>query len=334
MKSWMLGIILFAISTTLIAAPPPPAEDALGIALEGYPYPQPVKFFPLRLEGQDLRMAYMDLSPPNESAARGTVVLFHGKNFFGAYWQETIRALSQAGFRVVVPDQLGFGKSSKPNVHYSFQLLAENTRQLLDSLGVQKVALVGHSMGGMVATRFALMYPEFTSKLVLEDSIGLEDYKEKAPYVPTEKLYQEQLGQTEEKITKYMRAYYANPRPEYDEYARVQIRQRASGEYPRLAWSAALTAQMIYEQPVCHEFKLVRPPTLVVVGAQDRTAIGKERVPPEVAATMGNFPELGRRVAKEIPNARLLELENCGHVPHFEQPEKFHAALLEFLTAP
>jgi pimeloyl-ACP methyl ester carboxylesterase len=107
----------------------------------------------------------------------------------------------------------------------------------------------------------------------------------------------------------------------------------ASGEYPRLAWSAALTSQMIYEQPVCHEFALVRPRTLLVIGQEDRTAIGKDRVLPDVAATMGNYPELGRKAAKEIPHARLIEIANCGHIPHFEEPEKFHAALLEFLQA-
>jgi pimeloyl-ACP methyl ester carboxylesterase len=328
----LLGAMLWLIAVPVVAVEPVPASrEPLGIAMEGYDYPHPVKYFDLKIEGQDLRMAFMDASP--DGAEKGAVVLFHGKNFFGAYWKETIAVLTKAGYRVIVPDQIGFGKSSKPDIHYSFQLLVENTKRLLDSLGIRQAAVVGHSMGGMVATRFALMYPEFTTKLVLEDPIGLEDYKEKAPYVSTEKLYEAQLAQTEEKIFSYMRAYHANPKPEYDEYARVQARQMASGEYRRLAWSAALTTQMIYEQPVAHEFPLVTPPTLLVIGLQDRTAIGKDRVAPEVAATMGNYPELGRKVAKQIPNAKLLEIEQCGHIPHFEQPEKFHRALLEFLEA-
>jgi pimeloyl-ACP methyl ester carboxylesterase len=104
-----------------------------------------------------------------------------------------------------------------------------------------------------------------------------------------------------------------------------------SGEYPRLAWSAALTTQMIYEQPVSHEFALLKPPTLLVLGQSDRTAIGKDRVSKEVAATMGNYPELGKEVAALIPNAKLVPIENCGHIPHLETAAKFHAALLEFL---
>jgi pimeloyl-ACP methyl ester carboxylesterase len=322
------------VATAALAQTPSASREPLGIALEDYDYPYPVKFFPLKIEGQDLRMAYMDVSPSSTAEAGASplsVVLFHGKNFFGAYWKETIAVLSKAGFRVIVPDQIGFGKSSKPDIHYSFHLLAANTKLLLDSLGIEKAAVVGHSMGGMLATRFALMYPEFTSRLVLENPIGLEDYKEKAPYVPTQILYEQQLAQTEEQMWLYQRAYYANPKPAYEEYVRVPARQLASGEYPRLALSAALTTQMIFEQPVSHEFGLVRSPTLLVIGQSDRTAIGKDRVPPEVAKTMGDYPALGKRVAKEIPQAHLVEIEDCGHIPHFEAPEKFHAALLEFL---
>jgi pimeloyl-ACP methyl ester carboxylesterase len=125
--------------------------------MENYAYPHPVQFFSLTIDGQDLKMAYMDVVPAGEKEKRGTVVLFHGKNFFGAYWKDTIAVLRDAGFRVIVPDQIGFGKSSKPDIHYSFHLLARNSHELLASLGIDRAAIVGHSMGGMVATRFALM---------------------------------------------------------------------------------------------------------------------------------------------------------------------------------
>jgi pimeloyl-ACP methyl ester carboxylesterase len=70
-----------------------------------------------------------------------------------------IEALTTAGYRVVVPDQIGWGKSSKPDIHYSFHLLAANTATLLDHLGVGQVSVLGHSTGGMTATRFTLMNP-------------------------------------------------------------------------------------------------------------------------------------------------------------------------------
>jgi pimeloyl-ACP methyl ester carboxylesterase len=98
-----------------------------------------------------------------------TVMLLHGKNFCGAYWGQTVKTLTGKGYRVIVPDQIGFGKSSKPDtLQYTFQLLAAAMRAVLDSAGVGKVIVLGHSMGGMVATRFALMYPERAEKFILE----------------------------------------------------------------------------------------------------------------------------------------------------------------------
>ena len=89
-----------------------------------------------------------------------------------------MRALVAAGYRVVAPDQIGFCKSTKPERYqYSFQQLAANTHALLASLGARSVVLIGHSTGGMLAARYALMYPDEVSALVLVNPIGLEDWK-------------------------------------------------------------------------------------------------------------------------------------------------------------
>lgn len=303
----------------------------LSISMEGYEYPYKVDFLPLTLEGQDLKMAYMDIKPEGQGNGK-TVVLLHGKNFFGAYWQDTIRVLSRNGYRVVVPDQIGFGKSAKPNIHYSFHQLAANTKKLLDTQGIKEVAVVGHSMGGMLATRFALMYPEMVTRLILEDPIGLEDYRTFVPFAPIEALYANELGATEEGIRNYQKNYYVQWKPEYDEYVKVPSRQKLSGEYPRLAQSAALTYEMIYEQPVCHEFPQVKAKTLLIIGQADRTVVGKARVKKELLSQVGQYPTLGKQTAKAIPGASLVVIPNVGHIPHFEAPERFHQELLAFLS--
>jgi pimeloyl-ACP methyl ester carboxylesterase len=135
---------------------------ALGICFEEFRYPHPVSFLPVHNDLQALAMGYMDVSPESEPNGK-TVVLMHGKAFGGYYFEHVIEALTATGYRVVVPDQIGWGKSSKPDIHYSFQLLAVNTADLLDHLGVGEVAVLGHSTGGMTATRFALMYPNRTT---------------------------------------------------------------------------------------------------------------------------------------------------------------------------
>lgn len=125
-------------------------------------YPDPIKYLPLTIEKQNVKMAYMDVSP--KSPNNKTVILFHGKNFNGYYWKDVIKMLNEKGFRVIVPDQIGWGKSDRPNIHYSFHQLAENNKKLLESLKISKVYVIGHSMGGMLATRFSLMFPETVEK--------------------------------------------------------------------------------------------------------------------------------------------------------------------------
>lgn len=326
--------VLCLIPLTAIPAQPPTDETAgsIGTAMEGIAYPYPVRFLPLTVEGQTVRMAYMDVAPTGQAKGQ-TVVLLHGKNFYGSYWAGTIRALSSAGYRVIVPDQVGFGKSGKPdNISYSFDLLARNTAQLLDTLRIEKAAVIGHSMGGMLAVRFARNYPERVSHLILENPIGLEDYRFYIPPATTEALVEAEMRQTEEAYRAFVRRYFVTWKPEYEEFVRIRAGIARSGEFPRWAKASARTYQMIYQQPVRHEFSLLRVPTLLVIGQSDRTVVGKDRAPKEIADKLGDYPALGKAAQKDIPNSRLLELPNVGHIPHLEVPTLFEKTLLDFLA--
>jgi pimeloyl-ACP methyl ester carboxylesterase len=183
-------------------------------------YAFPVKFLPLTIENQPVRMAYMDVQPAKPNGE--TFLLLHGKNFNGFYWKEVISFLSGNGYRVVVPDQVGWGRSDKPNIHYSFHLLASNTKKLLDTLGIQKAHVLGHSMGGMLATRFALLYPQSVVKLIYENPIGLEDYKTFVPYRPVKVQYAAELKATYESLKAYQQSYYPAWKPEYEPYVAAQ----------------------------------------------------------------------------------------------------------------
>ena len=305
----------------------------LDINLSTVKYPFDVHFLKLHVQNQDLQMAYMDIQPlkPNSK----NIVLLHGKNFNGAYWKTTIQALVNKGFRVIVPDQIGFGKSTKPkNFQYSFQQLALNTKTLLDSLKISKTAVLGHSMGGMLATRFALMFPETTEKLILENPIGLEDYKQLTPYKPVDFWYKNELEQNYEKIRQYQLVFYYNNqwKPEYDQWVNLLAGWTLNKEYPLVAWNAALTYDMIVNQPVVYEFPLVKSPTLFIIGTRDRTALGKALANLEVQKTMGLYNELGKKTQQKIPNAQLVELDNVGHLPHIEAFDRFIEPLLNFLN--
>lgn len=328
---YIAGLVLFCVSCAATLAQAP---KALGLCLENYDYPFPVQYISLTIQHQPLKMAYMDVRPAQPNGK--TVLLLHGKNFNGAYWRQTAQALSDKGFRVVIPDQVGFGKSSKPAaIQYSFQLLARNTKAVLDTLQITKVAVLGHSMGGMLATRFTLLYPDMVEKFILENPIGLEDWKLKVPYQPIEAWYQGELKQDYNSIKKYqLDNYYGGQwKPAYDEWVNLLAGWTLSPEYARIAWNAALTYDMIFTQPVVYEFEHIQAPTLLIIGQRDRTALGKAQAPEEARKTLGNYPALGKQTRDKIKNAKLVELDNVGHLPHIEAFDHFIQPLLQFLQS-
>jgi pimeloyl-ACP methyl ester carboxylesterase len=289
------------------AAPRKPVQP-IGIGLEEIEYPYPVKFFDLTVEGQQLRMAYMDV-PPAAAASGKTVVLLHGKSFSGNYWAHMIATLTALGYRVIVPDQIGFGKSGKPDIRYHFDLLARNTKTLLDSLGVSRAAIVGHSFGGMLAVYFARNYPDMTVVLALENPIGLEDYRRA-----------------------FMAAFFVGWPATAQQYVDIFSGVLQSAEYPRWARASALTYDMIFNEPIRHEYRLLKMPVLLTIGQNDRSVFFRRYASPEAIKPLGNWPELGRQAAKDIPDAKLVEIDHAGHLPHIEQPEQTEAALTTFLA--
>lgn len=328
-----LVYLLFVSSVLTIGAQARATTRALDPELTDYQYPHPVGFYEFDAQGQKLRMAYMDVAAARPNGR--TVVLLHGKNFSGAYWAPTIKALTAAGYRVVAPDQIGFGKSSKPAAYqFTFHALAANTRALLDSLRVERFALVGHSMGGMLAARMALMYPERVERLALVNPIGLEDWKLVAPYRTVDENFAQEMRATPESIKEYQRVNYFGGewKPEYDALTEILAGWTRHPDYRRVAWNAALTSDMVFTQPVLYEFGRIKTPTLLVIGQRDRTAIGKDRVPKAVAARMGDYPALGKAAARSIPGARLVEIPESGHVPQVDAFPKYISALLDFIA--
>jgi pimeloyl-ACP methyl ester carboxylesterase len=205
---FLLTLLLCALAAPGLAR----ADDgpSYGPELQGFDYPYPIAQFRFASQDNALDMAYMDVRP--ETPNGRTAVLLHGKNLCAATWQATIAALLRAGYRVIAPDQIGFCKSSKPeHYQFSFQQLAANTRALLDSLGIGKATLIGHSTGGMLAVRYALMYPDKVDRLVLVDPIGLEDWKAKGvPWQSVDDWYRQELDASAGRIRDYERTtYYA-----------------------------------------------------------------------------------------------------------------------------
>lgn len=302
-----------------------------------YTYPWPVQYHNITSQRLDLSIAYMDVAPTNTTSKKNnTIVLLHGKNFCGATWEDSARRLSARGYRVIIPDQIGFCKSSKPPAYqFSLQQLAHNTRSLLQSLGVVRTKVLGHSMGGMLGARFALMYPNTTSHLILTNPLGLEDWKALGvPYRTVDSLWLDEQVTTYASIRRYQQAtYYVNTwKPEYDVWVNMSLSlYQLAEENVTYTYNQAQVTEAVLLQPVVYEFPLVKVRTLVMVGTKDNTAIGKAWSPPDVQKILGDYSVLGRKTADAIPGAALVEFEDLGHSPQIQDSERFHEVLLDWL---
>jgi pimeloyl-ACP methyl ester carboxylesterase len=305
-------------------APSAPTDVKPGsITYDDIAYPYPVAYFPLTMYGQDVRMAYMDVPPAGQPNGR-TVVLFHGMNFGGFYFDGPIEVLRKEGFRVVVPDQIGFGRSSKPIIPYNFHDMALNSHKLLQSLGVNKAVIIGHSMGGMLTARFAASYPDMTERAVIYNAIGLTDPRFQQPWRSADDAYKRTMSQSHDQL---YQAFYANIRryfpspgawkPEYEKYVRILYAPTLGGDWPRLAMVRSIYQQITYLDPVYYDWAKIKARTLVLGGDKDGP----------------NFPVLAKHIADTIPNGELVLLPNLGHVPHLEAPDVFYPALLKFLKS-
>lgn len=324
-----------ALALSIGAARAADDHPSYGLELEGFDYPHEARRFDFLSQGAKMSMAYMDVAPERPNGR--TVVLLHGKNFCAATFEGLIKTLTGSGFRVVALDQIGFCKSAKPEGYqFSFHQLAANTNALLKAIGVETAVVLGHSMGGMLAARYALMYPAATETLVMVNPLGFEDWKaEGVPYATVDKLNEQELKTAFDTVKAYQLKFYYDGKwkPEYDRWVEMNAGMYHGAGRNRVAWIGALTHEMIYTQPVVYEFPEIKVPTVLMVGQGDRTAPGANRAPPEIAKRLGDYPALGKKAAAAIPGATLVEFPGLGHAPHIEAPAEFDAALLKALGA-
>ncbi len=305
-----------------------PVFDA---SLEGFPYPFAENVFRFESQNRPLEMVYMYLPA---SGDKPVVVLLHGKNFNSAYWEDTARLLTAQGYGVLMPDQIGFGKSSKPtDYQYSFAALAHNTRMLLDSLKIEKAVVVGHSMGGMLATRFALNYPDFTEKLILVNPIGLENYLQFTRYKDVGFFLQSELKKTAADIRTYQQKNYYDGQwnDRYEALTAPLVGWVNGPDWREMAYVNALTYDMVFTQPVVEEFAHLRVPAALILGTRDRTGPGRHWMKAGVDHELGRYDQLGRRVQARNSAIELFELEGLGHLPQIEDFARFQTVFLKAL---
>ena len=300
--------------------------------LTNYKYFSKVHKFQFISQGISLEMVYMYL--PSNNQYKGTVTLLHGKNFTSNYWKEIALKLNSLGYAVLIPDQIGFGKSSKPlNYQFTFEALALNTKNLLDSLNITSTQLIAHSMGGMLASRFSLLYADIISNLILINPIGLENYLEYVEYKDISFFYKKELQLQPENIINYQKKNYYDGQwnKNYELLASHLIGWINGEDWKSLAKISAKTYDMIFTGSVIEDFKNFKLPVSLILGTRDRTGPGRNWKKAGVNYDLGRYDLLGKKVKKMNSNINIIELEGLGHLPHIENFELFYSELEKLL---
>ena len=314
--AWTTGLLVTLLAASATPAQAPADYAPMSISMEDVPYPHPVSFLEFELYGQDVRLAYMNVAPAGQTNGR-TVVLLHGGNFFAEYWADTIEVLRNEGFRVIATDRIGYGRSSKPIVPYTLHDMALHTKMVLEAEGISKAAIVGHSMGGMVASRFAFAYPDITTHVALVNSIGLTDSRLQRPWRDPQQAYESSRSRSYGAIRRNVERYFVTWDPKHERFIRILYGWTLSGDWPRLAMVRSRIGQMLYADPVVYDWPHIKAKALVIGGAEDGPS----------------FRELAKHVADTIPNGELMLIDNVGHIPFLEAPDRFHPELIRFLKS-
>lgn len=311
--------ISFAGLVSAQSGPPssPPADwGPMSINLEEFEYPYPVAYMNFSVYGEEVRIAYMDVAPTGPANGR-TVIMHHGGLYYGWYWSEQIKALAQEGYRVIAKDRLGWGKSSKPIIPYSMNLWASNTARLMDHLEIEQAALVGHSIGGQMVTRFAFLYPERITHLVTVNQVGLTDRRAGRGFRPLtgEVDANPDMDAVYSGLLRWASDNYSTWQPEFIEHMRIRYGQRLSGDWPRMAQVSRLTGHMRGMDTVVNDRQHIKTRTLVLGGDADYPT----------------FAEEARQAADTFPNGEVFLIPGIGHNPHEEVPDIVSAELIRFL---
>jgi pimeloyl-ACP methyl ester carboxylesterase len=301
-----------------------------------FTYQWPVSIYEFASQNaQTLQMAFMDIKPTCAPNGK-TAVFIHGKNFCSQTWNATAIVMLEAGYRVILVDQVGFCKSSKPTSYqFTFQGLSKNLYGLLTTIGVNDITLIGHSFGGMTAARFALLYPGMVEELVLSDALGLENYVgEGIPYPDTDYVLATERQNTYAALRGYEQAnYYPGLpwEPAYDVWVYMLLDIYGGSQAKEYTWCQALITDTVLTETVVYELPTLKMRTLVLIGENDPVAIGKAWAPASVQAQVGHWNVFAPAVAAQIPNSTFISIPGQGHAPQISDTLVYNQALLGWL---
>lgn len=227
-------------------------------------------------------------------------------------WQRNLQVFADAGYRAIAPDALGYGLSSKPaDGNFDFQTLVDCLVRLLDQLGLERVTLVGNSMGGAMAIRFAQDFPQRMKKLVVMGPGGIgpmERYLAMPAIQKLKELGQEEGGFGKDKLRRFLE-FMAYSKDDVTDQLVDERYEVAVTQPPRVFQTLSIEDL----RPRLHLLKTL--PMMVLWGRDDRACP----------------VDSGMEILQACDNARLIVFSQCGHWVQYEKAALFNRLCLDFL---
>jgi pimeloyl-ACP methyl ester carboxylesterase len=252
----------------------------------------------------------------------GTIILLHGIGASKETWAANLDALAD-GSRVIALDMIGFGGTDKPRVRYSYERFAEFLRDFMETLGIARATVVGHSLGGGIALRFTGLHPAMVEGLILVAPAGISRGLGLIRFLTLPLLGRLVIRTANRSPKEMLQGTVFDAGIDFDEpVLRMMELSRLPGSASAFLASLRQAATLAGQrrsviQEIASAFPAFQCRTLVVWGQQDKVV-----------------PHAGARLALEsIPNVELWSLEQCGHCPMFEHPDAFNRRVKAFLAA-
>jgi 2-succinyl-6-hydroxy-2,4-cyclohexadiene-1-carboxylate synthase len=246
------------------------------------------------------------------------LVLLHGFTGSVESWAP-LRAAFGAAHTAIAVDLPGHGRSSAPPEpsRYGLDRFADDLARVLDTLGMARVALLGYSMGGRAALRFALRHPDRVAALALEStSPGIADAAQRADRLAADLALADSIERegVQAFVARWERLPLWESQRELPESVRASLRTQREANRPDGLANSLRGAGAGVDPSVLDRLPALRTPTLLVAGALDT-----------------KFATLARRMERVLPRGCLTVVPRAGHAVHLERPSELAAAVTAFL---
>lgn len=243
-----------------------------------------------------------------------TVLMLHGIGGGHLAFAPQVETFASAGYRAVAWDMPGYGHSA-PIEPYTFKGLAQSCIQLIETLKVDRVVLLGHSMGGMVAQEVVARRPDLVSRLILcgtSPAFGKPDGDWQREFI-AQRTAPLDAGKSMPELAETLVPQMVGPGslPEG-----VRLATHCMGMVPAATYRRALECIVTFDRR--GNLGNIHVPTLLVAGEHDRNA------PPAVM----------KKMAEGIAHSTYIEMKGIGHLQNLEAPDDFDGLVLNFLALP